>query len=733
MIFFNLNKKFKKAFTVFLIIFFLVAGSIERTPLVYAQTVPTDTPAVAQDTSTPSPADTSTPTSAPSDTTTPAPTSSPTDSPTLTPSPTSTLTPTDTGTPTPTTDPNLSDTPTPTVDTSVNDNADAASPSADTPTPSDNSNNQTANNSSDNTSGSGSSNSSASPSSSSVTTGDATSSVDASNTVNTTSINSQIIQQTLNIFVDQNGDLNLSSPSTIASDVVSQHPNDPQINVELTGVNNYTYLSNTIVSTANSGNNNITDSSGNAIITTGEACSLASLLNQVNFTIINSTIHILTINIFGNVNGNIILPENNLSTQSSASVDANIPSTIDNTALVTNTVNSSATTGGNTLTTTSASTSGGITTGSASSAVDLLNVVNTSVYGINFGGLYINLFGTWNGNFLGWNDLSPQIGGTSLSLDTSNPDSGTASDPSNSNNNSAVSNVAIVNNNITSIANTGGNTVNASSGSINTGNAISEVSLFNFVNSSFINSFGYFGFINIFGTLNGDIGGTSEFITPTSTSADSNSQDDTSSDSTSNQKEDGGALSLSEANNVGAYVLPGDTVTVFLTGKNIGTGKVYGATLTLHLMKDGKDLGDPTFAIGDLSAGVAFKLSTGLVLAQNTVPGEYSLHAVLSGTTGENDTSVSASADNSFTVKGNGTLFTSTKNIPVKPSENSHHKSVLGLTNISNITNNNLLALLSLLLLIYFIILITKNKRYFVSIGHANNSIYRLKGFFNEQ
>ncbi|HUD44021.1 MAG TPA: hypothetical protein VMR41_00595 [Patescibacteria group bacterium] len=677
------KNKITQTLAIFLIFTLLFAYSVPYK--VFADgddATPTDTQ-TQTDTNTPTP-DQTTPTTPPSDTVIPTETGS---ADTVTPT-TADVSPTEISNQNMQVD-DSSDTPTPdsTIDNSA-DISNIATASADT---GDNSidatsssstatDDQTQDSDSSQSSSSGNSNNSSgqNSSSSNITTGDATSSVDTQNIVNTTSINSQVVRQTINLFVDQNGDLNLSSPSTLASDIVSAHPDDPEINVKLTDINNYTYLSNTIISTANSGNNQI-NVGGDAEISTGNACSLVSFLNQVNFTIINSTIHIITINVFGNLNGNIILPENITSAPTDCP-ECSISANINNTAVVNNSVNASADSGDNNLTTTDSSASGSITTGSAQTAVDALNVVNTNANNVNFGGLYINLFGTWNGKFLGWNNLDPQNGGASLALESL-----TANQTSDSTSNTTynINNTAVVNNDIISSANTGGNTINAASGAIQTGNALSEVSLFNFVNSNIINSSGYFGFINIFGNLNGDIGGENEFITPISTPNPGDNGGDNSgssgSGSSNSDKEDGGALSLSQTNNVGDYVFPGDTVTVFLTGKNTGTGKVYGATLTLHLMKDGIDMGDPSYSIGDIPAGVSFSLTSGLVLSEKAEPGEYISHAVLSGTTGNDDTGVSAGSDSSFQVRQNGTFISNLNATSNTPPQSKPHKSVLGL------------------------------------------------------
>ncbi len=726
---FLINEKFKKLLSLLSIVIIVISYSTPIRALADTPT-PSDSPTVTQTQTTPTNAAVTTDSPTPSTTDTPSPTNDP--NTTITPTTTDTPTPSDATTPSvsPQASSLVSVTPTPT-DTSINnganvnnvasssattgDNTISATDSA-TPTTQQTQSSSTGNNNNSNGndgSNNSSSNNSSSKSSSSISTGDATSKVDSSNTVNTNEVNSQVITQTINIFVDYNGDLNLSDPATFTGDLISQHPSDPQINVAMTSANNYTYLNNVIVSTADTGNNQV-NTDGSASISTGAACSLVSLLNRVNLTVINSVVHIVTINVFGNLNGNIILPEDISPANSNP---ANCPScgvstNINNTAEVNNNIETNTNTGGNSLTSNDATASSTLTTGNAGSAVNELNLVNTNIYGVDFGGVYITILGNWNGNFLGWNGLNAQNGGNSLVLtDLSSNQTATAYDSG-----ATVNNYAVVNNNITSNANSGGNTINSGSGSIHTGNAFSAVSLINLVNTNIINSWGFFGFINIFTNWKGNIGGLSEFVTPTPTKQDNSIATDVSTaTNNSNNKEDGGALSLQESSNTGAYILPGDTLTVFLTGKNIGTGKVYGSNLTVHLIHNGVDLGDPSYSIGDIPAGKGFKLTTGLQLSANAQPGTYTLHAELTGTTGNSDTPVTTTADTSFVIYGGTNLASAyTNNDPtITPTK---HKAlqtlVLGKSTINNSTRNDsyLLGYLLLSVVLFLLMKVTRNK-----------------------
>ena len=488
---------------------------------------------------------------------------------------------------------------------------------------------------------------------SSVNTGNSVSAVNTTNNVNSNSVNSKVVNQTINLFIAQNGNLSLNDPFVIVTDAVQTHPNEPVVNVSVTNVNNFAYLANDIISYANSGQNSVSGAESSAVINTGNAYSLVSLLNQVNFTVVNSQVHVITINIFGKLNGNIVLPNINSSTScTGCGVNLNT----NNNANVSNNVDSTAISGQNSIVATE---SAGITTGVAKSVVSNINIVNSNYYGTNVRVLYINDFGNWNGNFVGWGSSGPREGGASLVFYSLGPNNGTGEDGCL---NCAVgalnsTSSATVLNNITSLANSGGNNINGG-GLILTGNSYSAVSVINFINSNFINSIGFFGFINIFGSWTGDIGGQSNFdaLNTNNNNQDNNANNQpqiaSSSQNSNSVQENGGLLSVSQYNNTGPFVYPGDTVTFFAKTKNPGTGKVYGAKLMLFLLYNGKNAGGGIFNIGDIPAEKQVNFNTGLVLSKHANPGKYIARVFVYGKTGPNDTVVSATADSNFTVFG---------------------------------------------------------------------------------
>ena len=534
-----------------------------------------------------------------------------------------------------------------------------------------------------------------------VNSGDAAAVTVGENAVNTNVINSKVYHHTLNLFISENGDLNLSDPFAIASNIVVTEENtDSVVNVLATSVDNYAYLSNDVVSIANTGANTI-EGSMTAEINTGNAISVVSLLNQVNFTIEGSTLHVVTINIFGKLTGNIVLPEfSALESCSTCGMSVNV----ENQATVNNNVNSEANTGENGIV---YEDNGSISTGDAASVVNLTNWINTNIIGLLIFNLVINVFGEWTGQFLGWGDI-PAGDGLVFNY-ISGGEGGQGCCPTGD---LSIFNQATVDNNILSVANTGENQATGQNASINTGNAISIVTLANFVNTNFINSIGFFGFINIFGEWNGNIGGASYFITPTP-SPEALSEEVLTEEEYDGTREDGGLLEVSQKNNVGAFVNPGDTVTFFIDVKNPGTGKIYETKLHLYLVYDGQNVGGTVFDLGVINPKKKAIVTTGFVLSDDAPAGEYVAVALAKGLAGEERKEIVSVSESKFLV--GGVVF---DNLVLGEDEEGDVPSILGTSNTPQATggasaqNMILLGLFLAFVSTYLAIRIVKKREY---------------------
>ncbi len=465
---------------------------------------------------------------------------------------------------------------------------------------------------------SGSSSSSSSSTPSSITTGTAQTTVNVQNTANTNLVNSTITYVIENLYVDSKGNIVAVSSSTSTTPPVPVIANQ----------SNTADITNTVNATSNSGINTINGVDGQ--ITTGDAYTAVNVVNLANSNLINSSLQFIIINIFGEVDGNIILPE---FAGASSSVAGNI--TQQNNINLQNTINALSNTGGNQA-------GGNIQTGNATTVVNLQNFLNFNLLGGVFYHLFINTPGIWNGSFLGWGniDSASVLGGqiTFGSNVTSGSVPGSFVD-------ATQSNQATVNNLILASANTGQNTLSGN-GSIQTGNAFTALNLINFINTNLINNVGYFGIINIMGTLNGNIGGESKFVQPesdtSSASVDSN---------TAEIRASGGQLVTSMKTNVGTHVNGGDTMFFFITVKNTGTGPVYDGKVTFNLIDANGNLGAlQNFNIGKLNPGQKSLISFSLTLSKKAPAGIYEARELATGKVGPDNSDVSAQANTTFQV-----------------------------------------------------------------------------------
>lgn len=464
-----------------------------------------------------------------------------------------------------------------------------------------------------------------------IVTGDSVSVVEVENNVNTNIVNSVILNHTLNIFLSEEiGDLDLSLLAENAVNKVFEEDKNTgeEVSVNVLGINNFAYVENNIDTSSNTGGNSV-EGEGLSEINTGNAYSVVTVLNNVNTNVVDSTFHLVTINIFGVMEGNIILPEFEEPDQSCEDCSEDLD--IENLATVVNNVDSSANTGQNSIT--SATDSTQVVTGDAQSVVNVYNLVNTNWINTVFKSLRVNTYGNWQGDFLGWGDFVETVD-NNMSLLSSSQGVGDQScescfDEIN------VQNQAEIVNNINSSSNTGGNSLSADGGEITTGNAYSSVSLFNIINSNIINSTGFVGFINIFGTLTGNIGGANEFIEPEILEEElveevlqgEQNEDD-------GQKQVGGELVLEADHNVGAYVLPGDTITFTAKVKNPGHGILYDTKVFIELFKDGESFGGSFFNLGEIEPFKSLTLSTGLVLSEDAEAGDYDAVVTATGVVG---------------------------------------------------------------------------------------------------
>lgn len=261
---------------------------------------------------------------------------------------------------------------------------------------------------------------------------------------------------------------------------------------------------------------NLNATSGNALVEgnevagsalSGNATVVANVVNVINSAIGSGQSFVGTMNIHGNLNGDILLPPGLLS----ALLASNAPTTTIDTSLLDNSELLAEFTDNQTINNniTSTATSGnaevvgnethGIAkTGSATTHVTLLNLTGRQIVADNSLLVFVNVMGRWVGLI-----MDAPAGATSAALGggvRQNNLAGTTTKSTSS---------YEINNNINVSATTGDATVkdNETAGDATTGNASTSVNLANIVNSS-LNLSDWFGvlIINVFGSWTGSFG-----------------------------------------------------------------------------------------------------------------------------------------------------------------------------------------------------------------------------------
>lgn len=324
---------------------------------------------------------------------------------------------------------------------------------------------------------------------------------------------------------------------------------------------------------SDSGNNNASlNTGGDSTIQTGDANVAANVLTFLNNNIAGNVI-LGMVNIFGNLVGDIILPQEtiaNLSNGTNSTNNANLTQTVNNStvqtndALIENNLDYLATTGSNEV---NGNTDGdsAIRTGNADIESKTVNISNSNIDGGNWWLVFINESGEWIGKIIGAPDSSNFTGseGTEFKVgdngDITVMNSGNGADSENTSNVSQTvnntlnqNNDANVTNNINLSANTGGNSANYNTGgsnTIQTGDAKVIANLVNFVNNNIKgNGKLIVTFVNVFGSWMGD------FLTPGAVKPIASSSESNSSNSSDDKKAIGGASEVINDNSGGSFI-----------------------------------------------------------------------------------------------------------------------------------------------------------------------------------
>lgn len=300
-------------------------------------------------------------------------------------------------------------------------------------------------------------------------------------------------------------------------------------------------LDNNVSLSADTGHNTADKNMGSGDITTGDANIVSNIINFLNNNIVaGAQFLISTVNIFGDMSGNIILPReadltacgcaadltaansgngaNSTNTATASSTNA-LDVNQTNNAIVTNNLNLDANTGGNTTDQNMGNSS--ITTGNTNVDSNLVTVANTNTVGQGdtWWLVLVNNQGQWTGKIVGA-DNGATIAGSGMefgvgpdgqvyALNSGNgaDSTNTASTTTNDSTTINQTNNATIDNNVNISANTGDNTANKNMGgaSIKTGDVNVASNIVNFINNNFVGKKFVITIVNIFGKFTGSI------------------------------------------------------------------------------------------------------------------------------------------------------------------------------------------------------------------------------------
>ncbi|MEO8105376.1 MAG: hypothetical protein ABI602_03510 [Candidatus Saccharibacteria bacterium] len=177
-------------------------------------------------------------------------------------------------------------------------------------------------------------------------------------------------------------------------------------NTNVTNTNNQG-ITNNIQTTAASGNANVSQNTSAGNASTGSAATSITAFNLTGSNVIGSNDLLVFVNVMGKWVGMIVNAPGATAAELGSGITTNTSNAAgNNTTNVTNTTNQKITNNINlaaqsgNATVTQNTKAGNATTGNANTAVNLLNIQNSSLSLANwFGILFINVFGTWNGSF----------------------------------------------------------------------------------------------------------------------------------------------------------------------------------------------------------------------------------------------------------------------------------------------------------------------------------------------
>lgn len=303
---------------------------------------------------------------------------------------------------------------------------------------------------------------------------------------------------TTNIYGDVIGDITIGPSIANATVDRSVAINDN------TNINNNSAITNNLNVAANSGNANVSGNTSAGNAKSGNANAVANVLNLINTIIAANKSFIGTINIYGNLNGDILvspdfIPQllaSNADNKVTISMPLSMNTNVNDDQSIINNIRLNAASGNaNVKDNTGA---GSATTGTATTNLTVLNLTGHQVDAKKSLLVFVNVLGKWVGMIVDAPGATAAAFGSGVIRDTLSATS-----------NTAINNRSHITNNIDLAAKSGDANVtgNTSAGNATTGDTTASANIANISTSTFKLS-DWFGvlFINVFGTWIGSFG-----------------------------------------------------------------------------------------------------------------------------------------------------------------------------------------------------------------------------------
>ncbi len=340
-----------------------------------------------------------------------------------------------------------------------------------------------------------------------ATSGDATVSETIMNTLNSSVASGAagVANFVSNISGDVHGDI-LLYPMILGAMLVQSALN-PSITTDLSAnatanLDTNNQIINDVNLNAASGTAMVDGNTSAGDATSGAANAVANIMNVINSSIAANQSFIGTINIYGNLDGDILIAPDFLAqllgSNSSTTVNQTLNANIANNDTIANNINLSAASG--TATVAGNTSAGDATSGTAATNVVILNLTGHEIVASNSLLVFVNVLGKWVGLI-----VDAPIGSTAAAVGNGVEQNTTVNLDGTLN---AQTNNQITNN-VTLAAQSGNAAVtrNTSAGNATTGNATASANILNMSQSS-LDLSGWFGilFINVFGSWLGSFG-----------------------------------------------------------------------------------------------------------------------------------------------------------------------------------------------------------------------------------